>query len=84
MSKRLDWESANSREKSRPAPVEKPIVAWWLTLTRNATSCHECGNGIPAGGEMLWNHGEGRLLCPACGEHLGIFGQPSKRLLSRR
>jgi hypothetical protein len=80
----MDWEKATRRDASRPAPEPPLVVAWWLTLTRRATSCHECGNGIPKGGEMLWNHAEGRCLCPACGEHLGIQPAPSKRLLARK
>lgn len=80
MGRRLDWDKAAKKGSARVPRSDLPSIGWWLTIS-NGGRCDECGERMPKGSTIAYNHAEKRALCPVCVDRLGIVAPPSKRLL---
>ena len=72
---KLEWEKATRRESTRREP--DPIVSWWWTPSRGGR-CGDCGEPMPKGSRIAYNHIERLALCEICVDARGLMPSVSK------
>lgn len=73
---KLDWAKAKEREALQENPPD-PIYAWWWTPSRGGR-CGDCGEPMPKGSRMAYNHVQRLAVCEICIDDRGEMPKASK------
>lgn len=85
MAKKIDHETANRLRRGKGGDAVRPgtVVAWWWTIGTGGL-CSDCGEPMPRGTTVAYNHSQSRAVCEVCADRAGLAPQPSRKFLAMR